>query len=209
MGNAECRKWNERPPGRSSGTSELSPEPEAGDQRPVPLHVVAPHVVEKAPPAADQHEQAAPAVVVLLVRLEVLGEVVDALREDGDLHLGRTGVRLVEAVLADRCGVIGHCGRANSDPVTRLAVAEALGTAYQEVGSAQPSRPWTTRVGAAEPPMDDSGRRSRAAHRRLGSAQPSRPWTTRVGTAEPPMTTGSAEPAHTTFRPCPRGPTWR
>jgi hypothetical protein len=37
-------------------------------------------VVEQPPPATDQHQQASPAVMVLLVDLQVLGEVVDALR---------------------------------------------------------------------------------------------------------------------------------
>jgi hypothetical protein len=39
-------------------------------------------------------------VVVLFVRLEVLGEPIDPLREDGDLNFGRTGVRPM--------GLVGH-----------------------------------------------------------------------------------------------------
>ena len=46
-------------------------------------------------------QQPAPRVVILHVRLEVLGELVDAAREDRDLDLGRAGVRLVAAVLFD------------------------------------------------------------------------------------------------------------
>ena len=38
----------------------------------------------------------------------MLGEVVDALGEERDLHLGRTGVGLVEPVLADGGGLVGH-----------------------------------------------------------------------------------------------------
>src|SRR5262249_51971079 len=74
----------------------LSAEAELGDDGPVALDVGGTHVVEHPAPATDQHEQAAPAVVVLLVDLEVFGEVVDALGEEGDLHLGRPGVGLVE-----------------------------------------------------------------------------------------------------------------
>jgi hypothetical protein len=40
-------------------------------------------------------------VVVLVVRLEVLGQRVDAMRQDRDLYLGRTGVTLVGLVLVD------------------------------------------------------------------------------------------------------------
>ena len=46
------------------------------------------------------------AVLVLLVDLEVLGEVVDAAGEQRDLHLGRAGVGLVEPVLGDDLGLL-------------------------------------------------------------------------------------------------------
>ena len=44
-------------------------------------------VLEEAPALADEQQQAAARVVVVLVRLEVLGEVLDALGEEGDLDL--------------------------------------------------------------------------------------------------------------------------
>src|SRR5215210_5057026 len=72
----------ERAARRPLGETLLPAQAEAGDKRPVALDVVLAHVVEQAPPATDEHEQAPPAVVVLLVHLEMLGEVVDALRED-------------------------------------------------------------------------------------------------------------------------------
>src|SRR5687768_16467001 len=99
--------WCERPGGRSPRPAS-APEAEADDQSPVPLDVVLLHVVEKAPPTDHQHQQTSPAVVVLLVGLQVLGEVVDALGEDRDLHLGRARVSLVKPVLADRGGLVGH-----------------------------------------------------------------------------------------------------
>ena len=76
----------------------LPAKPELGDERAVPLDVVAPQVVEQPTPASDEHEQAPAAVVVLLVDLHVLGQVADPLGEQGNLHLGRTGVGLVEPV---------------------------------------------------------------------------------------------------------------
>ena len=72
-----------------------------GNDRAVPLYIVVLDVVEQVAATTDQHQQATPAVVVFLVGLEVLVEVVDALREKGDLHLGRPGIAFVEAVLLD------------------------------------------------------------------------------------------------------------
>src|SRR6185312_9579554 len=50
----------------------------------------------------DQHQQAAARVVVLLVGLEVLGEVRDALGEDRHLHFGGPGVRFAAGVGPDQ-----------------------------------------------------------------------------------------------------------
>ena len=58
-------------------------------------------VVKKATTLRDHLEQAAARVVVLLVGLEVLGEVGDAFRKDRDLDLGRTGVALGAGVVGD------------------------------------------------------------------------------------------------------------
>ena len=50
---------------------------------------------------ADHLEQATAGMVVVLVFLEVLVQVVDALGQQSDLHLGGTGVALVNRVLGD------------------------------------------------------------------------------------------------------------
>src|SRR5687768_16529185 len=86
----------------------LSAKPELADDLPVPLDVVVLDIVEQATSTTDELHQAPTGVMVALVHLEMLGEVVDAFREDGDLHLGRTGVRVVEPVLGDRGGFVGH-----------------------------------------------------------------------------------------------------
>src|SRR5690348_12816911 len=77
----------------------LPADTELRDECPVPLDVVAPEVVEQPAPPADEHEQPALAVEVLLVHPHVLGQVPDAVREERDLDLGRAGVGLVLAVL--------------------------------------------------------------------------------------------------------------
>lgn len=46
-------------------------------------------------------EKTTTAVVILRVDLEVLGERVDAVRENRDLYLGRAGVVLVDAVFSN------------------------------------------------------------------------------------------------------------
>src|SRR5581483_9233411 len=54
-------------------------------------------------------QQAATAVVVLAVGLEVLGELLDAGGEEGDLHLRRAGVVVVDPVVVDH--LLLRCGR--------------------------------------------------------------------------------------------------
>src|SRR5438876_11677956 len=67
------------------------------DQRPIALEVGALQVVQKAPPAAHEHEQPAPRVVVFALLAQVLGEMVDALGQQRDLHLRGAGVLLARA----------------------------------------------------------------------------------------------------------------
>src|SRR5581483_10587273 len=62
-------------------------------QSPVALEVAALQIVEAAAAAADEHQQATAGVVVLAVRAQMLGQAVDALREQRDLDLGLAGVR--------------------------------------------------------------------------------------------------------------------
>ena len=54
-------------------------------------------VFEKAAALADHHQQPAARAVVFFIGLQMLGQMVDALREQRDLHVRRTrvlGVRL-------------------------------------------------------------------------------------------------------------------
>src|SRR5207244_5816482 len=84
----------------------LLPQTEAGDECPVALDVVVLDVVEEAATAPHEHQQAAPAVMVLLVVSKVFGEVVDAFGEERHLHLGRPGVGGVGAMRPDRGGLV-------------------------------------------------------------------------------------------------------
>ena len=72
------------------------------DELPVGIELRPLHVVQETTALANHLEQALATVVILLVRPEVLGQVVDSLREQGDLNLGGTGVGLVSPVLLQR-----------------------------------------------------------------------------------------------------------
>src|SRR5688572_2175008 len=79
----------------------LAAQVQLADQGGVALAIDLGQVVKKATTLRDHLEQAAARVVVLLVGLEVFGEVGDAFREDRDLDLGRTGVASGAGVVGD------------------------------------------------------------------------------------------------------------
>jgi hypothetical protein len=58
-------------------------------------------VLQQPATAADELQQAAARVVVFRVAAQVLRQLVDAGREQRDLHLRRAGVAIAAAVLAD------------------------------------------------------------------------------------------------------------
>src|SRR3954470_15046618 len=91
-----------------------SAQAEPLDDRAVAVDVFLLHVVQKATTLADQQEQATATVVVVLVLLEVLGQVGDAVRQQRHLDLRGAGVALAGAVLGDdlllglRVGTCSH-----------------------------------------------------------------------------------------------------
>ena len=79
----------------------LLSEVQACDDRSVTLDVLLFEIVEQATALTDHFQQASARVMILLVEFEVLIEVVDALGEQRDLNLGRTGVTLVQGIRFD------------------------------------------------------------------------------------------------------------
>src|SRR5438128_8126305 len=75
---------------------------ELGDEGAVAVDVGALEVAEQAPALADHHQQPAARVVVLAVRAQVLGQVVDALGEQRNLDLGGAGIAILATELADQ-----------------------------------------------------------------------------------------------------------
>ena len=64
-------------------------------ERLVTVRVRVLEIVQQTPALADHFEQTPPRTVVLQVFLKVLGQMVDALRQQGDLNIRRSGVALV------------------------------------------------------------------------------------------------------------------
>jgi hypothetical protein len=89
--------------GRSLPENRLSTQSKLGDDGSVTLDVVLLDVVEHATPATDHGQQTTAAVIVLLVRLQVAREVVDALGKDGNLHFRGTRIGCVKLVRGNRC----------------------------------------------------------------------------------------------------------
>jgi hypothetical protein len=59
-------------------------------------------VVQQPPPLANHYQQTTAGAVILLVGLQVLGQMVDALGQQRDLHVGRTGILLVRLECLNR-----------------------------------------------------------------------------------------------------------
>lgn len=87
---------------RSASQSQL------GDETSISLHILSAQIVEEATTLANHHQQATPAVVIVLVLTEMLGQMIDPLGEQGDLDFRRAGVTVVGPVLGDYLGGCLH-----------------------------------------------------------------------------------------------------
>ena len=79
------------------------------DQREIAVAVLVAEIVEQRAPLVDHHQQPAARMVVLLVGLEMRGQVLDPLGQHRDLDLGRPGVAVLAGVLLDEFG-LALCG---------------------------------------------------------------------------------------------------
>src|SRR5918995_1976996 len=91
-------------PGRETLVSSAA-DAELLDQRAVARLVLLLHVVEKRAALGNHLQEATPGMVVLGVGLEVVGEVVDALGQDGDLDLRRAGIAGFVRMFLDERGL--------------------------------------------------------------------------------------------------------
>jgi len=81
----------------------LAAQAETADQRLVTCLVDALDVVKKATTLRNQLQEAATRMIVILVALEVFGEVGDTLGKNGNLYFRRTGVAFLGGVFLDKC----------------------------------------------------------------------------------------------------------
>jgi hypothetical protein len=79
----------------------LLPDAELTDDLRITIRIVLLEVIEQAAAPADHHQKAPTRCVVLLVGLEVFGQLADPLTQDCDLHFGRTRIAAMGAVLVD------------------------------------------------------------------------------------------------------------
>ena len=82
-----------------AGPDRLTAQAEVGDELAVTLDVDTAQIVDHAPTTPDEHQQAATAVVIFRVDLEMLGEVQNPIGQQRDLNLWRARVAVFGAVL--------------------------------------------------------------------------------------------------------------
>ena len=104
------------------------------DQGLVARLVGALEVVEQLAALRHQLEQAAARMVVLHVGLEVLGQVVDALGQDRDLHFGRTGVARLGGIRLDDFGLAVGRNRHRQCPLSFAGAALQAGEVEHALG---------------------------------------------------------------------------
>ena len=81
-------------------------EAKIGDDLPIAFDVGSLEVVEEATAATNHFQQPLAAVVILRVRPEVTGQVIDVVGENCHLNLCRAGIGLVRAVFFDCRGLL-------------------------------------------------------------------------------------------------------
>jgi hypothetical protein len=90
-------------------TNSLAPQTELGDEASIPLDIFSTQIVEESATFADHQQETTTAVVVVLVVAKMLGQVVDPLCEQSNLHLGRACVASVGTELFDDFSRCLHC----------------------------------------------------------------------------------------------------
>src|SRR3954452_17398403 len=90
------------------GARRTAADAEAVDQRAEALDVLLRQVLQQATALTDEDQQTTAGVVVVLVGLEVLGQVGDPTGQQSDLDLGGAGVTVLGTELGD--DLLLHCG---------------------------------------------------------------------------------------------------
>ena len=94
----------------------------------VALEIDAFQVIQQPPPLPHQLQQTATRMMILGVGLEVFGQIPDAVTQQCDLHLGRTGIGVVPSVRGqDALGAQCRAARSFSHVVSRQARSSTMG----------------------------------------------------------------------------------
>src|SRR5262245_52469627 len=105
QGKIRCGRGCAGPPPQSRGGGashdSLFADAETLDQISVTVRVLGLHVVQEPAALADQLQQTAARMMILRVRLEMVGQVVDAIAQNGDLNFRRPRVGVVSTVVPD------------------------------------------------------------------------------------------------------------
>jgi len=75
----------------------------------VTIRVCIVEIIQETTALSDHLEQATTGAVILLVDLQVLGQLVDALGQERNLNVGRTGVFFMQAHVFDRGFFVCFC----------------------------------------------------------------------------------------------------
>src|SRR5258708_4242643 len=97
----ERERAAQRDSGRRRVSEQLAAEPQLLDQRAVAADVLTGQILQQSPAAADEQQQPVAAVMVVLVHLQVLGQIIDPPAQQRDLDLRRAGVTLTSRVRGD------------------------------------------------------------------------------------------------------------
>ena len=107
---------------------------EVGDEGAVALDVSPLEVAQQAAALADHHQQPAAGMVILGMGLKMLGQVLDPVGQEGNLHLAGTGIGLMDFELFNNFLFSLCCLRHAEPPVVLLLPAKPFPSASLESG---------------------------------------------------------------------------
>lgn len=116
--------------------SSLATQSEAGEQGVVPVDVRIAQVAELATALTDEHEEPAARVEVVPVLSQVVGERLDAIGEQRDLHLGRTSVARESRVVTDDRLLLVRCLHGYGRAICMTGAIEEDRASYIGIGIA-------------------------------------------------------------------------
>src|SRR6185437_10577211 len=115
--------------GASDSTSAfwLLADTELADYGPVAVRIVQLQVIQQAAALADQHQQSTAGCMILLVRLEMLGQLSNPLTQNRNLDFRRTGVRIVGAEAFNQVCFLsgrqhGGCNSSSLSPLSSVCI---------------------------------------------------------------------------------------